>query len=282
MQDLDDCIDKVNQLPPGPRILARLLPLLSQPDVDIEKVAELIKYDPSLTANVLHACNRAHLGAATPAGDLGEAIARLGFREVYRMVAGVSTGPALKPAQAGYGIENGELWKHSVTAAVAAQLIARDQGDDESIVFTGALLHDIGKLILSQSMEGSYAKLIVETEKNGCSLLEAEKKLLGVHHAEIGGRLLARWNFPENLVAAVWFHHEPTAATAHNRLAAFLYIGNMVAYCLGHGYGHQAFALRDDAACLELLELTPEDVQRYMIRTLENFQVVEDFLRIES
>ena len=282
MQELDHWIDKVDQLPPGPRVLARLLSLFRQPDVDSGKVAELIKYDPSLTANVLHACNRAYLGAANPAGDLGEAIIRLGFREVYRMVAGVTTGPALKPAQAGYGIENGELWKHSVTAAVAAQLIAKDKDEDENIVFTGALLHDIGKIVLSHSMEGAYAKLIVETEKNGCSLLEAEKKLLGVHHAEIGGRLLARWNFPENLVTAVWFHHEPAAAPAHNRLAAYLYVGNMVAYCLGHGYGHQAFAFREDAACLDLLELTSEDVQRYMIRTLENFQVVEDFLSIKS
>src|SRR4030095_4369881 len=176
------------------------------------------------------------------------------------MVAAVTSGPALKPAQAGYGIEDGELWKHSVTAPVAAPLIAKDQDEDESIVFTGGLLHDIGKIILSRRMEGKYAKLIVETENNGCSLLEAEKKLLGVHHAEIGGRLLARWNFPENLVTAVWFHHEPAAATAHNRLAAYLYVANMVAYSLGHGYGHQAFALRDDAACLELLNLTPEDV----------------------
>jgi putative nucleotidyltransferase with HDIG domain len=282
MQKLDECIDRMKHLPPGPRVLARLLPLLSQPNIDSEQVVELIRYDPSLTTSVLHACNSAYLGAANPASGIEEAVMRLGFKQVYRMVASISTAPALRPAQEGYGIENGELWKYSVTAAVAAQLIAKDKGDDESLVFTGALVHDIGKIILSQSLEEVYAKLIEETTKNGSSLLEAEKNTLGVQHAEIGGRLLARWNFPEDLVAAVEFHHEPAAATPHNRLAAYLYVGNMISHFLGHGYGHQAFAFREQSECLDLLELTPDDLQRYMIRTLENLQKIEEFLSVKA
>src|SRR2546429_624035 len=224
MPELDNWIDRGNDLPPGPRILPRLLNLLSQPDIDSEKVVELIRYDPSLTASVLHACNSAFLGAANPASGIQEAVMRLGFKKVYRMVASISTAPTLKPAQQGYGIEQGELWKHSVTAAVAAQLIAKEKGDDESLAFTGALLHDIGKIILAQNLEALYAKLMAETEAKGCSLLEAEENMLGVHHAEIGGRLLARWNFPDDLVAAVRFHHDPAAAGPHSRSAAYLYV----------------------------------------------------------
>ena len=53
---------------------------------------------------------------------------------------------------ANYGIAEGELWKHAVTSAVAAQLIARDKGDDEDLAFTAALLHDIGKIILGGAL----------------------------------------------------------------------------------------------------------------------------------
>jgi putative nucleotidyltransferase with HDIG domain len=280
MQELDEYINKVKQLPPAPRILPQLLFLLGQPNTDSSKVVDLITFDPALTATVLQACNSAFFGAATPAADLQEAVTRLGFQQAYRIVAAVSGSRALGPAQKGYGIEEGELWKHSVTAAVAAQLLAKDLGDDESVVFTAALLHDIGKIILAQALEHIYTKLVQETESNQHSLLETEKKLLGVQHAEIGGRLLARWKFPEKLVSAVWFHHHPAAAEPHGRMAAYVYLGNMIAYFLGHGYGHQAFALRGRAEALELLGIGSDMLPRYMIQTVENLAVVEALFRI--
>ena len=185
---------------------------------------------------------------------------------------------ALSPAQRGYGINAGELWKHSVTAAVAAQVIARHHQDDESIVFTAALLHDIGKIVLAGALEHIYANLVDESQSQQAALLENEKRLLGVQHAEIGGRLLARWKFPENLVSAVWFHHQPLAAKPHERLAAYVYLGNMIAYFMGQGFGHQAFALRGRAEALDILELKAEAIPEYMIQTFDQLQTVDALL----
>ena len=98
---------------------------------------------------------------------------------------------------------------------------------------------------------------------------------MGVQHAEIGGRLLARWKFPANLVSAVWFHHQPSAAKPFEKLASFVYLGNMIAHFLGFGFGHQAFALRGRADALEILEFTSDDLARYMIKTLEKFAEVQ-------
>jgi putative nucleotidyltransferase with HDIG domain len=177
-------------------------------------------------------------------------------------------------------MEAGELWKHSVTTAVAAQLIASKVGDDQNVAFTAGLLHDIGKVILSNALEHTYAKLVEETEINQTALLETEKKLLGVHHAEIGGRLLARWKFPAPLVAAVWFHHLPRGAKPHDRLASCVYLADLISHFLGHGYGHQAFALRGRAEALEILELKPEDLPFLMIQTVENFHTVEALFQV--
>lgn len=282
MQELDDYINKVKQLPPAPKVLPQLLLLLGKEDVDSSRIVDLITYDPALTMAVLQLCNSAYFGMSTPVADLQEAVTRLGFRQVYQLVAAVSGSRALAPAQKGYGIEHGELWKHSVSTAVAARLIASDLGDDESLVFTAGLLHDIGKIVLSEALDHIYVRLMEETERNQQSMLEAEKKLLGVQHAEIGGRLLARWKFPANLVAAVWFHHLPQAAQPHDRLAAYVYLGNMVAHFMGHGYGHQAFALRGRAEALKILDLKAETLPHYMIRTLENFEAVQALFQIRS
>jgi putative nucleotidyltransferase with HDIG domain len=275
MQELDDFINRVKHLPPAPRVLPELMRLLKQDDVETSKVVNCISFDPSLTASVLQLCNSAYYAPATPIGDLHQAITWLGFKQIYQLVAAVIGARTLGPAQSGYGIDKGELWKHSVGAAVAAQLIARRLGDEENIVFTAALLHDIGKIVLSEALDQIYAKLLEETRGQQVSLVDSEKKLLGVQHAEVGGRLLARWKFPENIVAAVWFHHSPKGAAPHDRLAALVYVGNLIAHFLGHGYGHQALALRGRTEALEILGLSPESLPRYMIETVEQLALVE-------
>ena len=99
-------------------------------------------------------------------------------------------------------------------------------------------------------------------------------------HAEVGGRLLARWNFPPNLVAAVAFHHHPGDAGAeHRRLAACVYLANTIAYFLGYGYGFRAFAIRGRAEALTLAGVTPADIPRLMIQTQGSFQVVQSLLQ---
>jgi putative nucleotidyltransferase with HDIG domain len=281
MQEIEDYFKQVTHLPPATRVLPQLLMLLSQPDIDISQVVELVRYDPALTANVLQICNSAYLGAARPAADLEEAVARLGFDNVYRMVATITAGRSIMALEKNGVVEQGELWKHLVTTAVAAQLMAADRAADEGVVFTAALLHDIGKIVLAQALGNIYANVLQVAHLNQASLLETEKKLLGVHHAEIGGRLLAGWQFPPNLVAAVSFHHQPAAANPHHGLAAYVYLGNLIAHFLGHGYGQQPFAFTGRSESLAALDFLEGDLPRYAMQTQENFKKVEALLKID-
>jgi putative nucleotidyltransferase with HDIG domain len=282
MQAIDDYISSVRHLPPAPRVVPELMRLLNQTDVDSSKVVKMISFDPSLTANVLRICNSAYFGASVPTSDLQEAVTRLGFQQVYQLVAAATGAKLLGAAQLGYGLEQGELWKHSVASAVAAQIIARKTGDDENLVFTATLLHDIGKIVLTHSLNGVYSKLIKETDTNQLSLLEAEKKLLGVNHAEVGGQLLNRWKFPPNIVSAVWFHHTPKGAGTHQRLASHVYVGNMIAYFMGYGYGHVPFALRGRTEVLATLDIAPEAIPKFMMETFEQMHMVDALFALAS
>lgn len=279
MNRLDQYIDQVSALPPAPRILPQLLALLGQPDSDSSQVVSLISLDPSLTAQVLKVCNSAYFAGASPASDLQEAVTRIGFRVVYEVVAAVCGSKVLAGEQQGYGIDEGELWQHAVACAVGAQILAEETHGDVSTAFTAALLHDLGKIVLSQALEGRYTTLIEETTAKGLSLLEAEQQLLGADHAEVGARLLTRWGFPDNLVAAVRYHHQPQAAGPHLRLAAYVHLGNIVAYLLGRGFGTQAFAQHGHAEAWMAVGLTPGALQNLMIFALERLQEVEARLK---
>ncbi len=275
---LDAHIDRVSSLPPAPVILPQLLQLLNQSTVDSNRVVELISCDTALTASVLRLCNSAIFASGAPASDLFEAVMRMGFGRVYELVVAIVGARAMRPAQKGYGIDEGLLWRHSVVTALAAKCMARDAGADEGVIFTAAILHDIGKIVLAQALEKSYAGLIREIEINQASLLESEARVLGVQHAEIGGRLLARWNFPDDLVSAVWNHHDPLKALGHEQLASFVYLGNLIAHFMGFGYGHQALALRGRADALSLVEMQAKDLPRYMVEVYDQFGSMEVLL----
>ena len=274
MHQLDEYLDKVNQLPPAPTILTELLILLGQSDIDVSQVVDLIAYDPSLTAAVLRLCNSAYFGSSSPATNLYEAITRVGFYETYRLVAAIVGSRTLSPPQKGYGLDTGELWKHAVTTAVAAQGMARRLAEDSNLAFTAGLLHDIGKIILAQALESRYTKVIEEIETKGHSFIEAEKTLIGVEHAEIGGRLLSRWNLPCSMVEAVSFHHDPAKAQTSPRLAAITYLGNMIAHYIGEAYGHEPFAFCGRPEALEILDVREADLEQFMLDTVEGLESV--------
>jgi putative nucleotidyltransferase with HDIG domain len=275
MEELDAYLNKVKQLPPAPRTLAKLLSLLGDPDVDTTEIVELITHEPALTATVLQRCNAAFFAAGQPVTTVAQALNRLGFNQIFRIVAVIVGSQSFSPVQKSYGFEHGDLWRHSVAAALAAQKIAERRGDDGNVAFTAGLLHDIGKTVLCEALEEHYTVLIQETEANQQSLLEVEKKVLHVDHAEIGGRLLERWNFPAELVMAVWHHHAPGEAGEHQKWAAYTYLGNMIAHFMSYSFGHQAFAFRGREEALNIVGIRAEDIPACMIATFEAIQPVE-------
>ena len=267
MQALDDYINEITTLQPAPRILAQLMILLKHENTDASQIVQLISFDPALTAKVLQRCNNVRWSATHAVADIDEAVARVGFNEIYRLVASVIGEGVLCNPHPGYGLAEGELWQHSATCAIAARTVAKKLGGDENLVFTAGLLHDIGKLVLSTFLEGAYEPILNEIGPSGRSFLEAEKAILGVEHAEIGGRLLSRWNFPPNLICAVAQHHDPVKANPYHQLAAFTYLGDIIAHYLGSGEGLKSFAVRGRPEALEILEITPRELESLVLET---------------
>jgi putative nucleotidyltransferase with HDIG domain len=267
MQTVDDYIKSVTTLPPAPRVLTKLLELLAEPDAEPSQVVELVTYDPALTGKVLQRCNSAAGGLAEPVCNLDEAVMRVGFNEIYRFVAEVVGKGALGEAQPGYGISAGELWEHSVVSAMGARAIAAKLQEDQNVAFTAALLHDIGKLVLSSYLNQTGSVAIEENVNSGHAFLEAEKTLLGVDHAEVGGRLLEHWSFPAGFSNAIRFHHDPLKARPDERLASLVYLGDLIAHFLGYSYGFQTHAVRGRTDALDILGLNAQDVEGFILQT---------------
>jgi HD-like signal output (HDOD) protein len=160
--------------------------------------------------------------------------------------------------------------------------MAKDDDEDDSVAFTATLLHDLGKIVLTEALDKIYSDLIENSETQQTPLIETEKRLLGVNHAEIGGRLLARWKFPDHIVSAVWNHHQPSAAKEHGKLAAYVYLGNAVAYFMGFGFGRNAFAMTGRDEALDLVKMKPDRLPLYMIKTFEQLTMIQSLVKIAA
>jgi putative nucleotidyltransferase with HDIG domain len=274
MDKIDQFLDTVQSLPASPRPLPELLRALTEVDSDITQVTELIAVDPALTAKLLRTCNSAFFGLARPADDVAEAVSRLGFRTVYRVVSAVRCAYLLRPATPSHGVDPDSLWRHSVTTAFAAQFIAEDSGAEGGLFFTAGLLHDIGKLVLADTHKEDYGRLVIEAQRTGRRLYELERAAYGMDHAEIGGRLLTRWNFSPQLANSVGFHHHPAGAESLRRFAAYINLANTVAHNTLKAPAEAATGSEPPTGLI-ILGLTQEDLSRYLERIEQNLAMVE-------
>jgi HD-like signal output (HDOD) protein len=280
MQPIDKVLSRVEALPSSPQILPKLLTALNDPDSDISRITDLIAFDPGLTARVLQLCNSAAFAGANSITDISEAVNRVGLRSIYKLVAAASGRMALKPTRPVLGLEPELMWKHSVTAALAAQLMAEDHKDDASSAFTAALLHEAGKLVLAELYGDVYGRVLMQCAERPDALAAEEQGLFQVDHADVGGRLLERWKFPAALSASVAFQHRPAQAGEAQRLAAYVHLGDALAHLVDKPQNAENEYAPTTMDALKILNLPPEAIIRYRDRTVENFEFVNALCRL--
>jgi len=121
---------------------------------------------------------------------------------------------------------------------VAAGLLARHlRYEDREVVFVGGLLHDVGKLVLFQSLRQDFLRALAAAREEDVPLRVAEQRVLGYTHECVGQLLAERWKLPARLGEAIGFHHRPEQALTARREAALVHLGDVLARALGLGSG---------------------------------------------
>lgn len=218
-------------LPSLPGVVSELLSSFANDDVDVDQVARQISHDQALAARVLRVANSSFYGLQSKVGTIQEAVVVLGFRAVRSMVLAVGMSGLLR-ADRCIGFDAPAYQRHCVGVGMAAWNLAEKAGINRDLAFTGGLLHDIGKLALAANFPLEYAEVLAYRHKHDCFLVVAERDLLGMDHAEIGGMLAEAWHFPRALYQAVAEHHAPAAATADS-LANLIHVADVTSYALG-------------------------------------------------
>lgn len=277
---LEGILTAASKLPPFPKVAQKIQVLLSDPYVSASRLAEVAQLDPALTANVLKAVNSAYYSLPRKVENVNQALAYLGnqqFQEVVWMSAAVRF---LFREQPGYGLSRGDLWQHSLATAMMTQILAGRSGlhNPSPALYTSALLHDIGKVILSSFVQ-DQVKSIIKLVDEGASFIEAERQVLGLDHAQLGGQVAKKWEFSQEMVDLITYHHQPDAKPDWPELA-ILYLANLTAQMLGIGGGVDGLATRGQVSALKLVQLKERDLELAMAELQEHLTRAEAMLNL--
>jgi putative nucleotidyltransferase with HDIG domain len=271
-----DILAQIGALPPLPGTAVRLMKAVSDPRSRVEDIVEAIRYDQALTTQVLRLCNSAYFGLSRQITSLNEAMVCLGTVKVLQLVMAVHTNSMLNRPQSGYGLEVGVLWKHSVAVALAASLFAqRIKLTNVNLVFTAGLLHDIGKVVLSQHVAGQFSEILQRVGQQGQDFIQAEREVLGFSHDEIGAQIAEKWSLPEPIVRCIRYHHDPGMADPPDALVDVVYLANSVCLLLGVGLGADGLSYRANPTVMERTKLAERDLEAVGMQMLIELQNVE-------
>lgn len=178
-------------------------------DASVAEVAKIIEKDVGMSAKILHVVRCGFFGGGLRVSSVAQAVDYLGVDVIKTLALQSETFRALLPREGIPACYWKQMQKHSQCAAVIAGAlpVAREIRE---VTIVAALLHDAGIFALASSMPDQFAVVPGEMERTKCTQVEAEERLLGISHAEVGAYLLGLWGMSSMAVEAIAHHHHPS------------------------------------------------------------------------
>jgi putative nucleotidyltransferase with HDIG domain len=180
----------------------------------------------------------------------------------------------------GYGLGEGELWRHAVSSAHIAGLLADRFGSSQNkhLLYTAALVKDIGKLILGRFVAFSYEQINILVQSRGHSFNDAENEVIGMNHEELGALIGQKWHFTPKLIYIIRHHHLSEESSRQDLDTSLVYLADIICMMMGVCTGADGLSYRFYGDVLNRLGLSDKDLQGIIAEAGKNRQQVEMLL----
>ena len=221
-------------LPAAPQLLSKLGRLRLEPDADLEEATAILKVDAALTARILRIANSPAYTSGAPYASLEQALARVGFVDIYR-IAGIATVAQLAgQGLRAYGLSAAQLRENSLLTALVMEEAATFTAIDPQEAYASGLLRSTGKVALDGLTRDSNYAGTFDPSSSG-DLVEWEDARAGISNCNAGAFVLTEWRFPAAMVAAIGHHYLPGKCPTDKELTHLLNLAAGEADRLGHG-----------------------------------------------
>jgi putative nucleotidyltransferase with HDIG domain len=267
--DLKNIIKSVESFPSLSASAPKLMSLLFKSETNADQIEDALRYDPGLTANILKLTNSAYFGFSGKIGSVRQAIVILGRQNLIKLVITSCVRAIIDKEVLGYELTPGQLWRHSTAVSVAAEGLVRElKFKDCDLIYTAALLHDVGKLVLGRFVLKDLSPIEVATA-HGLPFDIAVHQVLGINHAEIGAMMLKNWCFPDDIIQAVRWHHRPDCTNGNNQLVDIVHVADVLCMMMGYGVGREGLQYSSSPTSTARLGLKQSHLERVASQTLQ-------------
>jgi putative nucleotidyltransferase with HDIG domain len=220
-------VENVNSLPQFPENVMLVQKLIADPSSDMPSIARQISMDPALTADLLKIVNSAQYMLSKKVDNISEAVKMVGIKGIKNLLYSYGTQKVLGDDT----IDKKKLWEHSYKTAFYAYNLVKNFKKDATLlddVYVGGILHDMGKIIFSNVHPELLEKIKGFCTDKNLPSSTFENLSAGMNHAELGALIAEKWNFPDRLIMAIRYHHDPDAAPEEYKdLVDAVYLANM-------------------------------------------------------
>ena len=201
----DDELGPLAKLPPFRPVVISVLRMLDRDDVDLTEVARMMQSDPATMAELLALVNSPLFGVQGTVSDAGHAVSLVGIDRTRALITTLAMRAMMANAPRTPVVRR--FWTHSIATALIARELAEPCGVHSDMAYTGAVMHDLGRMGLLAAHTDSYTALAVSAWENIADILTAEREQFGHDHCEAGALLAKAWGLPDVLRNVVEQHH---------------------------------------------------------------------------
>ena len=206
MTTINDFFKEDIQIPSPPSIAVRIIEAVKQDDACFDELGKIISSDPALTAKILKLANSSFYAIPQKIDNITKALTILGVTTVKNIALSFVIAKEMR-GSSDNGFDFDFFWKRSLTAAVSADVLSSIIGQKNEDIFVTALLQDIGILIMYLCRADDYSMMLDEKRASSLAIEEAERKILGFDHQELGSEILKSWGIPDTIYEPVRYHH---------------------------------------------------------------------------
>ncbi|MBN1765116.1 MAG: HDOD domain-containing protein [Sedimentisphaerales bacterium] len=211
---LKEMITQLETLPCMSSLYTELTKELNSQHTSIDNIAGIISRDVGMSVKILHLVNSAFFGIRQNVTKITQAVSFLGLETISALVLTTKIFEQFQDVSfKNFSINT--LWQHSLTVAEWARLIAKSENaskEHTDYAMIAGMLHDVGKLVMAVKIPDQYKEVLDLVYREKSTLCEAETRILGASHAEVGSYLLGLWGFSGSVIEALNYHHHPGQA----------------------------------------------------------------------
>jgi len=261
-----------------PDIYFQLNEMIRDQRYSMVDIGRVISTDPALSARLLRLVNSSFYGFQSRIDTISRAIAIVGINDLHNLVVATYVVDRFAKIPTTL-VDMTAFWMRSVHCGVVTRLLAKSSAVlNSERLFLAGLLHDIGSLVLYQTLPEESLRVLWAINHNRRLLTVFEREIIGFTHADVGRELLKAWGLPESLYEVVGCYCNPDSALVHKLDANLLGLASRLVDDWSHGSPTEHTLVDIPDQTLAFMRLNREQLDPIMDQAADEFLEVYEQL----